>query len=72
MLSLSKYGAIFRQFGVNFRVCFSHNASYVFVPGHMPNLWDSPVRQALDAAGARIVQWQGCEGNGAYLQIESI
>lgn len=72
MLSLSKYAAIFRQHGVNFRVLFSHTKSYVMLPGHMPDLWDSPVRQALDAAGASVIQWDGCDGKGAYLQIESL
>lgn len=72
MLSLSKYGTIFRQFGTNFRVCFSHTSSYVFVAGKKDELLASPVYAELQKTGAKLVAMTGCEGRGLYFQIEAI
>lgn len=73
MLSLTRFAAIFRQHGVNFRVSFTARATYLMVPADIPEeLFRSPICRALENAGASPEALSGNEGLGLYYRIESL
>lgn len=75
MLSLTKFAAIARQYGVGFRVCFSQDASLAYISAdHRAKVggFVSPIYTALETAGACVIARKGSEGNGLYYKLESL
>lgn len=68
MLSLTKLAAIARQYGVDFEVRFTAQASFVYIGGRPIEHAGSQFYHALLVAGARMRSRDG----GTQIQLESL